>query len=124
MNFAATNLLPVGTKTPGANTAEPLAIPAGTAPSTIPNTAPLRTDGMNKVIVVFKAGTPEEEIKAAEEGVLSSGGQITQRYRSALLGFAAAVPDNQVRLLTLHERIDYVEPDSEVTAYVSSLIRS
>ncbi|KAF9170193.1 hypothetical protein BGX20_009318 [Mortierella sp. AD010] len=113
MNFAASNLLPVGTKTPGANTAEPLATPAGTAPSTIPNTTPLRTNGMNKVIVVFKAGTPDEEIKAAEEGVLSNGGEITQRYKSALLGFAAAVPDDQIQSLTLHERIDYVEPDGQ-----------
>ncbi|KAF9356695.1 hypothetical protein BGX26_004893 [Mortierella sp. AD094] len=121
-NAFSASVLPVGTQTPGASIAKPLATAPGTAPSTIPNTAPLHANGMNKVIVVFKAGTPKEDIKAAEDNILSSGGQITHRYESALLGFAAEVPDNQVQSLTANDKVDYVEPDGIVTAYAQGLL--
>ncbi|KAG9325626.1 hypothetical protein KVV02_000651 [Mortierella alpina] len=76
----------------------------------------------NKVIVVFKSNTPDSEIDSAIEEVQSKGGKITQRYESALLGFAAELPDNSVQALTIHPSVDYLEPDGEVTAYTSNLL--
>ncbi|KAF9113076.1 hypothetical protein BGX27_002281 [Mortierella sp. AM989] len=121
-NAFSASVLPVGTQIPGSNIAKSLATAPGEAPSTIPNTAPLHANGVNKVIVVFKSGTSKEEIKAAEDDILSSGGKITQRYTSALLGFAAEVPDNHVQSLTANKKVDYVEADGEVTAYARGLI--
>ncbi|KAG0299142.1 hypothetical protein BGZ98_010304 [Dissophora globulifera] len=114
--------LPVGTTTPGSNTAHSLATAPGVAPSTIPKPSAASKDGINKVIVVFKAGTPTSEIDNAVKDVEDKGGKITQRYTSALLGFAADVPDVGVQSLTVHPHVDYVEPDGEVSIYAKSLI--
>ncbi|KAF8981722.1 hypothetical protein BGZ46_002385 [Entomortierella lignicola] len=76
----------------------------------------------NKVIVVFKQGTPEEVINAAVKEVEEQGGQITQKYTSALLGFAATVPDVSVNALANHASVDYVEPDGEVSIYAQKLL--
>ncbi|KAF9133214.1 hypothetical protein BGW39_010325 [Mortierella sp. 14UC] len=76
----------------------------------------------NKVIVVFKAGTAQEEITKAENDVIAQGGEITQRYTSALLGFAASLPDNSVQALTVHPQVNYIEPDGPVSAYAKGLI--
>ncbi|KAG0316591.1 hypothetical protein BGZ99_006811 [Dissophora globulifera] len=78
---------------------------------------------MNSVMVVFKAGTPDSEIENAIRDVKSQGGTITQRYTSALLGFAANVPDVGVQSLTAHPHVDYVEPDGEVSIYAEGLIK-
>lgn len=68
------SVLPVGTATPGAPVAHSLASAPGKAPSTIPSTAPSGASASsNKVIVVFKAGTPAEEIEAAVKDCESKG---------------------------------------------------
>ncbi|KAI1314760.1 hypothetical protein EDD11_001729 [Mortierella claussenii] len=123
-NAFSASVLPVGTQQPGDSVAKPLAVPPGTAPSTIPSKASdLHNNGVNKVIVVFKDGTPQEEITKAENNILAQGGKVTQRYSAALLGFAAEVPDNSFQSLVSHPQVDYVEPDGEVTAYASGLIK-
>ncbi|KAF9201615.1 hypothetical protein BGZ49_008155 [Haplosporangium sp. Z 27] len=76
----------------------------------------------NKVIVVFKKGTDQKVIDEAVKEVEGQGGQITQKYTSALLGFAATVPDVSVNALTTHASVDYVEPDGEVSAYAQNLL--
>ncbi|KAG0299141.1 hypothetical protein BGZ98_010303 [Dissophora globulifera] len=78
---------------------------------------------MSSVIVVFKAGTPESEIDKAVKDVEDKGGEITQRYTSALLGFAAVIPDVGIQSLTDHPHVDYVEPDGEVSIYAEGLIK-
>ncbi|KAG0227631.1 hypothetical protein BGW42_002804 [Actinomortierella wolfii] len=77
-----------------------------------------------KVIVVFKDGTPNEEIEKAIKDVEAQGkcGKIGHRYDSALLGFSAELPDDSVQSLTLHPQLEYIEPDGEVTAYTRSLL--
>ncbi|KAF8977394.1 hypothetical protein BGZ46_007419 [Entomortierella lignicola] len=116
-NVFSNPILPVGTQNPGASVATSLAKPPGEAPSTIPNNAPLQTNGMRKFIVVFKKGSPQSEIDAAEKRVESDGGKVTQRYKSSILGFAAEVPDSLVNTLEGNEHVEYVEPDTEVRAY-------
>ncbi|KAG0376851.1 hypothetical protein BGX24_007131 [Mortierella sp. AD032] len=76
----------------------------------------------NKVIVVFKEGTKQEEITKAENDVIAKGGEITQRYTSALLGFAASLPDDSVQTLIAHPQVNYIEPDGPVSAYAKKLI--
>ncbi|KAI8597191.1 hypothetical protein EDD21DRAFT_386090 [Dissophora ornata] len=68
-----------------------------------------------KVIVVFKPETPESEINEAIKQVETTGGKITQRYQSALLGFAAVLPVNMVDVLNNHPSLDYIEDDGEVS---------
>ncbi|KAF9390770.1 hypothetical protein CPB97_008459 [Podila verticillata] len=117
------SVLPVGTATPGAPVAHSLASAPGKAPSTIPSTAPSGASASsNKVIVVFKAGTPAEEIEAAVKDCESKGGKITHRYNAALLGFAAEMPDTAVQTLTVHPHVDYVEPDGPVSIYAKNLM--
>ncbi|KAG0364536.1 hypothetical protein BC939DRAFT_524876 [Gamsiella multidivaricata] len=123
-NAFSASVLPVGTQTPGSNTAKSLVTPPGTAPSTIPQTMDTHVNGVNKVMVIFKSGTSAEDIKAAEDDVLSQGGKITQRYTTALLGFAAELPDNTLQALTVHPQLDYIEPDGIVTAYAQSLLKN
>ncbi|KAG0042490.1 hypothetical protein BGZ83_000398 [Gryganskiella cystojenkinii] len=123
VNALSASVLPVATAHPGANVAHSLATAPGEAPSTIPSKAGLSApEGKNKVIVVFKSHTPAAEIEAAIKDCEAQGGKITQRYTSALLGFAAEVPDGNLQTLTVHPHVDYVEPDGEVSIYGKKLL--
>ncbi|KAG0367189.1 hypothetical protein BC939DRAFT_450857 [Gamsiella multidivaricata] len=82
----------------------------------------VQAHGVNKVIVAFKENTPASEIDTAVKDVESKGGKITQRYTTALLGFAAEVPDASIQILSVHPHVDYIEPDGEVTIYAKSLL--
>ncbi|CAO3571105.1 unnamed protein product [Mortierella alpina] len=113
-NAIAGSVLPVGTKTPGASTAHSLATPAKN------NVA--QASGGNKVIVVFKDNTPASEIANAITDIESQGGKITHKYESALLGFAAEMPDSSVQVMTVHPHVSYVEADGEVSAYAKGLL--
>ncbi|KAF9356694.1 hypothetical protein BGX26_004892 [Mortierella sp. AD094] len=70
---------------------------------------------MSSLIVIFKDGTPHEEIESAAQDIESSGGTISQRYTSALLGFSAVLPEGYVSALNGNPHVDYIEPDGEVT---------
>ncbi|KAF9961108.1 hypothetical protein BGZ72_004872 [Mortierella alpina] len=106
------SVLPVGTKTPGAPVAHSLATPT-------------EDDAIsNKVIVVFKDGTPASEIENAIADVQSQGGKITHRYESALLGFSAELPNDTVQVMTKHPHVNYVEADGQVSAYTKDLLAS
>ncbi|KAG0042492.1 hypothetical protein BGZ83_000400 [Gryganskiella cystojenkinii] len=120
-NALTASILPVGTTVPGAKTAKPLATAPGVAPTG--HAAAEHKNAVNSVIVVFKAGTLASEIKAAEDDIISQGGEITQRYTTALLGFAAKVPDNAFQSLTVRPQVDYVESDGEVSIYAQNLMK-
>ncbi|KAF9084003.1 hypothetical protein BGX23_010923 [Mortierella sp. AD031] len=107
-NAFSASVLPVGIQQPGDN----VVTPKGGA-----------NQFKNKVIVVFKAGTPASEIEDAVKNVEAQGGIVTHRYNSALLGFAAEIPDNHLQALTVHPKVDYVEPDGEVSIYAKSLLK-
>ncbi|KAF9999265.1 hypothetical protein BGZ79_007133 [Entomortierella chlamydospora] len=76
----------------------------------------------NKVIVIFKKGTEPSVIEAAAKDIESQGGKIGHRYNSALLGFAAEIPDVGINALITNANVDYVEPDGEVSAYAQNLL--
>ncbi|KAF9086695.1 hypothetical protein BGX23_008652, partial [Mortierella sp. AD031] len=61
-------------------------------------------------------------IEAAVKDVESKGGKVTHRYNSALLGFAAEMPDVSVSTLNSHPHVDYVEADGEVSIYAKKLL--
>ncbi|KAG0286936.1 hypothetical protein BGZ96_009065 [Linnemannia gamsii] len=94
---------------------------AGEAPSTIPSKGQ-NAAASNKVIVVFKPNTDQADITKAENDIIAQGGKITQRYTSAILGFAAELGDNSIQALTVHPQLNYIEPDGPVSAYAKSLI--
>ncbi|KAG0363718.1 hypothetical protein BG005_008088 [Podila minutissima] len=91
-----------------------------TAPSTVPSGASGASN--NKVIVVFKAGTPASDFEAAVKDCESKGGKVTHRYSSALLGFSAEMPDAAVQTLAVHPHVDYVEADGTVSIYTKNLL--
>ncbi|KAG0246676.1 hypothetical protein B0O80DRAFT_447954 [Mortierella sp. GBAus27b] len=82
----------------------------------------------SSVVAVFKEGTPQSEIKAAEDQVVASGGEITHRYTDALLGFAAKVPDaapgtvNALSTLQTNPQLDYLEPDGTVSIQAQAFL--
>ncbi|KAK3829197.1 MAG: protease propeptide/inhibitor [Benniella sp.] len=70
------------------------------------------------MIIVFKDDTPQSEIDEAVRQVESSGGKVTNRYESALLGFSAEFPEASVSVLdalTRNPHLDYIGPDGTVT---------
>jgi subtilisin family serine protease len=66
-------------------------------------------------IVVLKAGTGDPAAVAAEHAQ-RFGGQVTHVYSHALSGFSLTLPEAAVAALQHDARVDYVEPDGEVTA--------
>ncbi|KAJ3037241.1 hypothetical protein HDV00_001873 [Rhizophlyctis rosea] len=70
-----------------------------------------------KYIVVFKDGTSQDVINAAEADVTRQGGKITQRYTATFKGFAAEIPDNILSTFTTNAHVDSIEPDGEVSIY-------
>ncbi|KAF9939381.1 hypothetical protein BGZ67_009606 [Mortierella alpina] len=109
------SVLPVATTTPGASVAHSLATPA--------KSSDIKTSGVSKVIVVFKDNTPASEIANAISEVESQGGKITHRYESALLGFAAELPDSSVQTMSVHPHVSYVEADGVVSAYAENVLK-
>ncbi|KAF9190568.1 hypothetical protein BGZ51_008419 [Haplosporangium sp. Z 767] len=120
-NALSASVLPVGTHTPGSDTAHSLATAPGSAPSTASSGNGSSAAGVNKVIVVFKSDAQPSDIDAAIKNVESQGGKIGHRY-TALLGFSAEMPDNCVQSLTVHPQVDYVEPDGEVSICTRNLL--
>ncbi|KAG0075821.1 hypothetical protein BGZ90_009458 [Linnemannia elongata] len=94
----------------------------GQAPSTIPQKGAQAAGAHSNVIVVFKKGTDQTEITKAENEIITKGGKITQRYTSALLGFAAELPDNSLQTLSTNPHLNYIEADGPVSAYAKTVI--
>ncbi|KAG0258896.1 hypothetical protein BGZ95_004849, partial [Linnemannia exigua] len=82
------------------------------SPSAPPTTA---YPALLKDIVIFKEGTCQEDITKAENDIIDQGGNITNRYNTALLGFAASIPESSIQALNIHPSVDYIEPDGVVT---------
>ncbi|KAF9902675.1 hypothetical protein EC991_004633 [Linnemannia zychae] len=117
-NAFSASVLPVATQNPGDKVAKSLVQQPGQAPQK-PADAQAAS---NSIIAVFKAGTAQEEITKAENDIIAQGGTITQRYTSALLGFAAKLPDGSIQALSAHPQLNYIEPDGPVSAYAKSII--
>ncbi|KAG0268754.1 hypothetical protein DFQ27_005834 [Actinomortierella ambigua] len=53
---------------------------------------------------------------------MTNSGVIGHVYDSALLGFSATMPDVGVQALNKNSRVDYIEPDGEVTIQTQTLL--
>jgi subtilisin family serine protease len=68
-----------------------------------------------RYIVVFKPGTPAEQVSAAAEHARGIGGQVDFVYESALTGFAGNFPEQAVAGLSHNPNIDFIEADQVIT---------
>ncbi|KAF9097692.1 hypothetical protein BGX29_007976 [Mortierella sp. GBA35] len=81
------------------------------------NNQPIQTQKTKSYIVVFKDSAVLQVMDNVEKEILAFGGKIGQRYNAALKGFSAWIPGPVVAALSTNPFIDYIEEDSEVTAY-------
>jgi len=68
-----------------------------------------------KFIVVFKDSATQEQIDEYARTVDNTGGQVKNRYNTALKGFSATLTPENFQNLQGDSIIDYIEPDGEVT---------
>lgn len=75
----------------------------------------------NRYIVVLKS-VPDTALQFTSQTLESAlsklplaGVQVTHRYDSALLGFAASMPSHVAELLSQHALVDYVEQDRKIS---------
>ncbi|KAF9323009.1 hypothetical protein BGZ91_003894 [Linnemannia elongata] len=80
---------------------------------------PAQTQETKSYIVVFKDTAVLQVMENVEKEILAFGGKIGQRYSAALKGFSAWIPGPIVTALSTNPFIDYIEEDSEVTAYTA-----
>jgi subtilisin family serine protease len=66
-----------------------------------------------RYIVVFKDGVGPGAVDAAMNGL---AGRVLYRYRAALSGFAAALPEPSVEALRHNPNVEYIEVDQEMWA--------
>ncbi|KAG9062696.1 hypothetical protein KI688_005002 [Linnemannia hyalina] len=78
---------------------------------------PAQTQGTKSYIVVFKDTAAAHVMENVEKEILAFGGKIGLRYSAALKGFSAWIPGPIVTALSTNPFIDYIEEDSEVTAF-------
>ncbi|RKO96601.1 hypothetical protein CAUPRSCDRAFT_2149, partial [Caulochytrium protostelioides] len=65
-------------------------------------------------IITLKDSVTDAQIEAAAKQITEQGGTITERYTSALKGFAVEMPDNGLHSLQAHEHVEDIEPEGEV----------
>jgi aqualysin 1 len=68
-----------------------------------------------RYIVVFRPGTPAEEVSAASEQARGLGGQVDFVYDAALTGFAGNFPEQALAGLSHNPNVDFIEADQEIT---------
>lgn len=68
-----------------------------------------------RYIVVFKPGTPAANRSAAAEHARGLGGQVDFVYESALIGFAANLPEQALSGLSNNPNIEFIEADQVMT---------
>lgn len=67
-------------------------------------------------IVVLKRDVGAEDALSIRAEALARGAQLRHVYQAALNGFAARLPAQAVEALRRHPRVDFIEPDTVVTA--------
>ncbi|KAK3841257.1 MAG: hypothetical protein J3R72DRAFT_445746 [Linnemannia gamsii] len=76
-----------------------------------------QTQETKSYIVVFKDSAALQVMENVEKEILAFGGKIGLRYSAALKGFSAWIPGPIVTALSTNPFIDYIEEDSQVTAF-------
>jgi len=84
------------------------------------SSAAARTDaGADRYIVVLKPGTNARAV--ANEHAAAHAAAIAFVYSHALSGYAATIPNARLAAVQADERVDYVEPDGEMSAVAQTL---
>lgn len=68
----------------------------------------------DQYVVIFKTGTPLNQVTAAEEKVKALGGTILFRYRTSLLGFGAKIPPAGLQTVQAIPNIASIEQDQTI----------
>ena len=92
-----------------------LALAAGDPP-----TAPIigtdsETAIQGRYIVVFKPGSPGNDVNNAADRARGLGGEVFYTYDSALTGFAASLPEQALKGLVHNPNVEYIEADQVVS---------
>ncbi len=66
-------------------------------------------------IVVFKTGTASSLVDSAAQNVTALGGTLLFQYSSALLGYAAKLPDEALSRIAQDPNVIYIEADQVMT---------
>lgn len=66
-------------------------------------------------IVVFRPRTSQNSIQSIEKTVQRLGGTIRFRYRSALLGFSALLPDKALQFVRIVREVEWIEANLMVS---------
>lgn len=66
-------------------------------------------------IVVFKPGSPGNEVNNAAEKARGMGGEVLYTYDAALNGFAARLPEQALNGLVHNPNVEYIEADQVIT---------
>ncbi len=85
-----------------------------------PPTAPIigaesETAIKGQYIVVFKPGSPGNEVNNAAQQARGLGGEVLYTYEAALVGFAARLPEQALRGLVHNPNVEYIEADQVIT---------
>jgi len=72
-------------------------------------------DLTDRYIVVFKEGVGNPDV-IVDEVTRGNGTKVHYRYRHALKGFAATIPEAALEGISRNPLVDYIEPDGVVTA--------
>jgi subtilisin family serine protease len=74
-----------------------------------------------RYIVSFEKGTGGDDVRSARDEARAQGAEIHFEYTRAFNGFAATLPEQALQGLQRNPRIDFIEPDSIVTASETQL---
>ena len=99
---------------PGAPADQPLKIQDDDLAPVVGRSAPGAIDG--RYIVVLHQQASRTTAADARQVAVERGGQITHRYRSALNGFSAQLPDRALQALRANPGVAYIEADRRVSA--------
>jgi len=69
----------------------------------------------DQFIVVFKAGTSNAQVRAAQKNATRNGGTIGFTYTKALVGFSAKLPQAALDAMRADPNVDYIDADQVVS---------
>lgn len=95
-------------------------VQAGTKQASQARLAPLvgqRRAGalQDQYIVVFKPGSSDRDVKAAQKTAQLNGGVIGFTYTKALVGFSAMLPPSALEATRANPKVDYIDADQPVS---------
>jgi subtilisin family serine protease len=97
------------------STAQPV-LAGGNSPHTAPIYGADSPDAIpGEYIIVFKSDTRGNDVDKAAENARGNGASIHFRYDSALVGFAASLPEQALNGIVHNPNVEYIEIDQTIT---------